>query len=157
MDHTMGHPLFTMAHSPKSFHFSSYSVFGLLFFILLSMPSEGISELTASWIPPFLISHPPTELIIYIMVIFKIYLLVCLLFKYSCLHFPTTTLPHLPPSLLPSLALSMCPLYKPLDDPSPSFPCYPPSPLLLLSVCAFLPRLWFYFACLFVLLFRFHS
>ena len=39
-----------------------------------------------------------------------------LMFKYSCLPFPTTTFlcpthPHLPPSIIPPLALSMGPLY----------------------------------------------
>ena len=39
-----------------------------------------------------------------------------LLFRYSCLHFPATTFPcpahpHLPPSILPPLALSMGPLF----------------------------------------------
>ena len=47
--------------------------------------------------------------------------------------------PHhdLPPSNLPSLALSVCPLYMFLDGPSPIFPNYPiPPPLWLLSVCS---------------------
>ena len=54
-----------------------------------------------------------------------------LLFKYSCLHFTPTTLPPIPtshPQSYPSLALSMCPLYTFLEDPSPSFPDYPPPP-----------------------------
>ena len=42
----------------------------------------------------------------------------------------------LPPSNLPSLALSMCPLYKFLDDTSPIFPHYPSpcSPLVTVSL-----------------------
>ena len=57
----------------------------------------------------------------------------------------------------PPLALSMGPLYMFLDKHSPSFPCYsPPQPLWLLSVCSVFQYLWFDFACLFVLLIRFH-
>ena len=59
-----------------------------------------------------------------------------LLFKYTCLHFPSTMppdpTPHwLPPLKLPPLALSSCPLYLFLDGPSPVFSHYPspPSPL----------------------------
>ena len=53
-----------------------------------------------------------------------------LFFKYSCLHFhptlaPHPTHPHLPPLNLPPLALSMCPLYMFLDDPSSISPRYP--------------------------------
>ena len=49
-----------------------------------------------------------------------------LFFKYSCLHFYCTialcpTHPHLPPSNLPPLALSMCPSYMLLDGRSPIF------------------------------------
>ena len=49
------------------------------------------------------------------------FILLLLLFKYSCLHFLATSLPrpthpHLPPSVLPPLALSMRPLYMFLDD-----------------------------------------
>ena len=46
---------------------------------------------------------------------------------------PHSPHPHLRPSILPTLALSMCPLYMFLDDPFPSFPHYPP-PLWLLLV-----------------------
>ena len=65
-----------------------------------------------------------------------------LLFKHSGLHFPATTFPHLshyhlPPSILPSLALSMGPLYMFLDDPFPSFPCYLPLRSLLVTVHLF--------------------
>ena len=56
-----------------------------------------------------------------------------LLFKYSCVHFPSTTPhnathPHLQPSILLPLTLSMGPLYMVLDSPSSIFPHYP-SPL----------------------------
>ena len=69
------------------------------------------------------------------------------LFPFSSITLPCPTHPHLPPS--------MCPLYKFLDDPSPSFPSYhPPPPLWLLSVCSLFQCLWLYFACLLVLLIR---
>ena len=56
------------------------------------------------------------------------------------------------------LALSMCPLYMFLDDPSPCSPNYPlPPPLWLLSVCSLFQCFWFYFACLLFLLIRFYS
>ena len=42
-----------------------------------------------------------------------------------------------PPPILPPLALSMCPLYVLLDDLSPSFACYPPSPSSLVTVTLF--------------------
>ena len=82
-----------------------------------------------------------------------------LLFKYSCLRFhptmpPYPTHPHLPPSNPPPLALPMCPLYVFLNGPSPIIPL--PSPLWLLSVCSLFQCLWLYFACLFVLIIRFH-
>ena len=61
------------------------------------------------------------------------------------------------PSILLPLALSMGPLYRVLDDPSPSFLVITLFPSLwLLSVCSFFQCLWLYFACLFVLLIRFH-
>ena len=41
---------------------------------------------------------------------------------------PCPTHPHLPPSNLPPLALSMCPLYMFLGGPSPIFPHYPSPP-----------------------------
>ena len=65
---------------------------------------------------------------------------------------------HFPPSqCYPPLALSFSLLYMFLDDSSPSFPCHPPlQPLWLLSVCSLFQCLWLYFACLFVLLIRFH-
>ena len=66
-----------------------------------------------------------------------------MLLKYSCLPFHPTTLlcsthPRLPPSNLPPLALSMCPLYMLLDNPSPFSPHYSLPPCLwLLSVLNF--------------------
>ena len=66
-----------------------------------------------------------------------------LLFKYSCLHFPTTTLPcpthpYLPSSILPlSLAFFMGPLYTFLDNPSPSFPCSLPPLSCLIPISLF--------------------
>ena len=84
------------------------------------------------------------------------------LFRYSCLPF-LLPLPNIPPtptsypqSYLP-LALSMCPLYMLLDKPSPFCPVKPslfPSGYcqLVLNFQSF----WFCFACLFVLLIRFH-
>ena len=85
-----------------------------------------------------------------------------LLFNYSCPHFlPPLLSPALPtptsyiPSSLTLLSLSVGPLYMFLDDLSPSFPQYPPTPCLL-SFCSLFPCLWFYFAHLFVLLIRFH-
>ena len=82
------------------------------------------------------------------------YFLIFLLFKYSCLHFPSTTFPcpthpTFYPQSFPPLALSMSPLYMFLDDPSPFFPVIAlPHPLWLLSVCSLFQCLWFYFACL---------
>ena len=103
-----------------------------------------------------------SSLFIYLFIYsFFLSFLVYLLFKYSCLHFhPTTapcpTHPNLPPSNIPPLALSMCPLPIFLDRPSPIFPHYPspPSPpgtISLFSIPVFLVIL-----CLFVLLIRFH-
>ena len=61
-----------------------------------------------------------------------------LFFKYSCLHFPSTTPlnpshPYLPPVILPPLALTTCPLYIFLDDPSPHYSS-PPSSLVTVSL-----------------------
>ena len=66
--------------------------------------------------------------------------------------------PSLPPTLdLPTLALSMGPLYIFLGDPSSSLPIIPLfPPLWLLSVCSLFSCLWFYFSLLFILLIRFH-
>ena len=51
-------------------------------------------------------------------------------------RFPRPTHPHLPPSVPPSLALSLFPLYVFLGDLFPSFPHYlsPPSPLVTVSL-----------------------
>ena len=89
---------------------------------------------------------------------FKIYFLLffislsfLLLFKYSCLHFPLTALPHLihlhlPPSIQPPLALSVCPLSCSLMT-TPHYPLQPP--IWLLSVCYFNVSGYILFACLF--------
>ena len=85
-----------------------------------------------------------------------------LLFKYGCLHSPhsPSPAPPIPTShsqSYPPLALSMCLLYMFLNDLTPSFPRYHlPLPLWLLSVFSLFQCLWLYFACLFVLLIRFH-
>ena len=85
-----------------------------------------------------------------------------LLFKYSCLHFSTTTpnptllTPTIPPWSYRSLALSMCPLNMFLDDSSLfSSLISLLTPLWLLSVCFLIQCLWLYFDCLFVLLIMF--
>ena len=69
-----------------------------------------------------------------------------------------TTYPHLPHSISPPpLSLSMGPLYMFLDNTSsisPIMPLLPP--LWSLSVCSLFQGPWFYFACLFLLLIRFH-
>ena len=80
-----------------------------------------------------------------------------LLFKYSCLRFPTITFAHLihpyiPPSiLLPPLVcpwlLHTCSLTS-LPLLSPIIPLLPP--LWVLSGCSVFQCLWLYFACLFV-------
>ena len=101
----------------------------------------------------------------FIVFLFFSYILFFLYFfivQVHCLHFLSTTPhhpsnTHLPPLIIPSLALSMCPSYMFPDGPSPIFPLLPlPTPLWLLSVCSFLLCLWFYFSCLFVLFIRFH-
>ena len=62
------------------------------------------------------------------------------LFRYSCLHFspttpPTPATPTSHPWSYPPLALSMCPSYMFLDNPSPFSSHYSlPPPLWLLSV-----------------------
>ena len=70
-------------------------------------------------------------------------------------YLPCLTHPCLPPSNLPALALSMCPLYMFLYGPSPIFPIIPLPLLWLLSVCSLFQCLWLYFHLL-VLLIRFH-
>ena len=73
---------------------------------------------------------------------------------------PTTTLPcpthsHLPPLILPPFGpVSFIPFPWQLF---PLFPIIPLQPSLwLLSICSLFQCLWLYFACLFVLLSRFH-
>ena len=63
-----------------------------------------------------------------------------LIFKYGCLHFPTTTLPcsthtYLPPSILHPFG-SMGPLHMFIYNPFPSFPHYFPlrSPLVTVTL-----------------------
>ena len=63
------------------------------------------------------------------------------LFKYSCLHFPSTISPNPPtptshPQFYPALALSLGPLSKFLGNPSGSFHRYLPplSPLITVSL-----------------------
>ena len=96
-------------------------------------------------------------------------LVFCTLFKffYCCSitvvpispHYPTLPYPPPPPTFnpLPSLSLSMGPLYMFLDLTLPllSPVISLPPPLWSLSVCSLFPCLWFYFS-LFVLLIRFH-
>ena len=65
-----------------------------------------------------------------------------LFFKYSCLHFPTTTF-HSPPTTTshpqcsPPLALSRGPLHMFFDDPTLYFPGYAPSSSPLVTVSLF--------------------
>ena len=72
-------------------------------------------------------------------------------------HFP---LPHpTPPLALNPILFWPCPwvpLYMFLHDPPPSFPHYLPPLSPLVTVCSLFQCLWLYFACLFVLLIRFH-
>ena len=66
-------------------------------------------------------------------------------------HLPHSILPHphcLCPCVLYTSSLMDCPLFSPII-PLPAL-------LWLLSVCSLFQRLWLYFACLFVLLLRFH-
>ena len=68
---------------------------------------------------------------------------------------PPPRLTHPAPFL--HLALSTCPLSMFRDSPSPVCPCYPSSPSpLLLSDCSLFQCFWLYYACLFILLIRFH-
>ena len=80
-----------------------------------------------------------------------------LLFKYSCLHFHPTRLPcptH-PRLLFFTYPLWLSPYVLYTCSLTP-FPYFPPPPLWLLSVCPLFQCLWLCFACLFVLLIRFH-
>ena len=77
-----------------------------------------------------------------------------LLFKYSCLHFLPTTLPHhlhLPPSILPPFGFVYGSFIHVPWWPFPFFPLHTPlsPPLWLLSTCCLFQSLWLYFACLF--------
>ena len=67
---------------------------------------------------------------------------------------PTPAIPTSLPWFHPSLVLSMCPLQLFLKSLHPHYPL-PPS-LWLLSDCSLFQCLQLYFACLFVLLIRFH-
>ena len=72
-----------------------------------------------------------------------------LLFKYSYLHFlPTTPIPTSQPRSYCPLALSVGLLYMSLDDPSPSFPHYPPPPIPLGIVSLFLISMSLVIFCL---------
>ena len=74
-----------------------------------------------------------------------------LLFKYSCLHFPHTTLPHPShPQFYPPLVLSIGPLYLFLDDPSASFPHFLPPPYPLVTVSLFFISMSLVLFCLLV-------
>ena len=82
------------------------------------------------------------HIIAYMLYLLFKYLLLCyLFFKYSGLHFPTTSLPpqpSLPPTLDPkSLWLCPCVLYTCSSQPFPLFPHYSfPPPFWSLSVCS---------------------
>ena len=84
------------------------------------------------------------------------------LFNYGCSHFPplcSTALPtpHLPHSILPPVVfVHRSFIQDPWLDPSLLSPLSPSSPLWSLAVCSLFPCLWFCFACLSVLLIRFH-
>ena len=52
---------------------------------------------------------------------------------------------HLPSSTLTPFGFVHGPLNMFLDDPSPSFPCYPPLPSPLVTVSSLFLCLWFYF------------
>ena len=86
-----------------------------------------------------------------------------LLFKYSCLNFFPTRHPTHNPSLPPTLEPTPFGIVRVsfIHVPIWPFPYFPPLslfplPLWLLSVCFLFQCLWLYFACLFVLLIRFH-
>ena len=85
----------------------------------------------------------------YLLLFFNLFLF---LFKYSCLHFHLPTPPHpcLPPSNLPLLALSMCPLYMFLDGPSPVSPHYPFPLSLLVTLSLFFISVSLVIFCLLV-------
>ena len=90
---------------------------------------------------------------------FNMYFL--LLFKYSFLPFPPTLAQHSSPSHFPHISNPHpvncpCVLYNYSCKPFTLFPWNSlPSPFWSLSACSQFQCLWFYFACLFVLLIRF--
>ena len=61
---------------------------------------------------------------------------------------PPTPTSH--PQSYPSLALAMGPLYMFLDDPSPSFLCYPPLPSPLVTLSLFFISVFLVLFCLLV-------
>ena len=83
-----------------------------------------------------------------------LFLIILLLFNYSCLHFPPPQ-PNLPPSLTSTFPLSFVHVsfIVVLENPSPRYPL--PPPLWLLSDCSYFQCLWLYFACFFLLLIMF--
>ena len=96
----------------------------------------------------------------YYLFIYLLFIYLSLLFMYSCLPHPTSTSPHpLPPTLNPS-PLWLCPwVFYTCSLMNLSLLCpviLLPSSLCLLSVCSLFQCFWLYFACLFVLLIRFH-
>ena len=81
-----------------------------------------------------------------------------LLLQYICLHFhctlgPCPIHPRFPPSKLPPLALSMCPLYMFLDGPSPIFPHYPSPSSSLVTVTLFFNSTFLVIFCLLICFF----
>ena len=96
------------------------------------------------------------------------YIYICFIYiNFNCCSI--TVVPHFSPLLSsapspthshnqsPSLSSPMSPLFVFLDLLLPLLHLYPsPPPLWLLSISCWFPRLWFYFAHLFVLFIRFH-
>ena len=86
------------------------------------------------------------------------FIFILLLFKYSCLPFPPTTpphpsYPHLPPLTPPHLGFVHVSFIVVPENPSPFSPSHLPSgycPFVLFNISGYI------FACLFVLLIRFH-
>ena len=82
------------------------------------------------------------------------FFLFLLLFKYSCLHFPVTTFSC---PTHPQLLLLILPPFgfvhgSFIHTPRRPFPFFPLLSSPLVTVCSLFQCLWFYFACLFVLL-----
>ena len=98
----------------------------------------------------------PESLVVPIVHKMFVYMFVLFFFPFSPEHTPCPTHPCLPPSNLPSLAFSMCHLYMFLDGPSHIIPYYPSPPSSLVTVTLILFNVWLCYACLFVLLIRFH-